>query len=120
MIPAILIILTIRIIMAIRWMLLKILSVVINGQRSHKVTIPGGCCRALGLSVTTSWANWNLANSSIRYYDQNSDALANSILTNQVGYHSEFLLTTNANTKCAIVSNSITAINTTATLWLLR
>ena len=43
MIPAILIILIVHIIIAIRWMLIKILSAVINGQRSHKVIVPGGC-----------------------------------------------------------------------------
>lgn len=43
MIPAILIILTIHIIIAIRWMLIKILSVVINVQRSHKAIVLGGC-----------------------------------------------------------------------------
>jgi hypothetical protein len=43
MIPAILIILTIHIIIAIRWMLIKILSAVINSQRSHKVTVLGSC-----------------------------------------------------------------------------
>ena len=43
MIPTILIILTIHIIIAKRWMLIKILSAVINGQRSHKVIVPGGC-----------------------------------------------------------------------------
>ena len=57
--PAILIILTIHIIIAVLWMLIKILSAVINGQRSHKVTIPGGCCRALGLSVSIRWTNGN-------------------------------------------------------------
>ena len=41
--PAILIILIAHIIIAVRWMLIKILSVVINGQRSHKVIVPGGC-----------------------------------------------------------------------------
>ena len=43
MIPAILIILIVHIIIAIRWMLIKILSAVINGQRSHKVIVPDGC-----------------------------------------------------------------------------
>jgi len=42
-IPAILIILTIHIIIAIRWMLIKILSVVINGPEWFKVIVPGGC-----------------------------------------------------------------------------
>jgi hypothetical protein len=32
-----------HIIIAIRWMIIKILSVVINGQRSHKVIVPDGC-----------------------------------------------------------------------------
>ena len=41
--PATLIILITHIIIAVRWMLIKILSVVINGQRSHKVIVPGGC-----------------------------------------------------------------------------
>ena len=43
MISAILIILTIHIIIAIRWMLIKILSVVINGREWFKVIVPGGC-----------------------------------------------------------------------------
>ena len=43
MMPAILIILIAHIIIAIRWMLIKILSVVINGQGSHKVIVPDGC-----------------------------------------------------------------------------
>ena len=43
MIPTILIILTIHIIIAIRWMLIKILSVVINGREWFKVIVPGGC-----------------------------------------------------------------------------
>ena len=41
MIPAILIILTIHIIIAIRWMFIKILSVVINGREWFKVIVPG-------------------------------------------------------------------------------
>ena len=41
--PAVLIILITHIILAVRWMLIKILSAVINGQRSHKVIVPGGC-----------------------------------------------------------------------------
>ena len=41
--PAVLIILITHIIVAVRWMLIKILSAVINGQRSHKVIVPGGC-----------------------------------------------------------------------------
>ena len=43
MIPVILIILTIHIITAVRRMLIKILSAVIYGQRSHKVTVLGSC-----------------------------------------------------------------------------
>jgi hypothetical protein len=43
MIPAILIILTIHIIIAIRWMLIKILSAVINDWERIKVIVPGGC-----------------------------------------------------------------------------
>jgi len=43
MIPTILIILTIHIIIAVRWMLIKILSVVINGREKFKVFVPGGC-----------------------------------------------------------------------------
>ena len=43
MIPAILIILTIHIIIAIRWMVIKILSVVINGREWFRVIVPGGC-----------------------------------------------------------------------------
>lgn len=42
-VPATLIILIAHIIIAVLWMLIKILSVVINGQRSHKVIVPGGC-----------------------------------------------------------------------------
>ena len=42
MMPAILAILFIHIIIAVRWMLIKILSVVINTQRLHKVIISGG------------------------------------------------------------------------------
>ena len=41
--PAVLTILITHIILAVRWMLIKILSAVINGQRSHKVIVPGGC-----------------------------------------------------------------------------
>lgn len=41
--PDILIILIAHIIIAVRWMLIKILSAVINGQRSHKVIVPDGC-----------------------------------------------------------------------------
>jgi len=40
--PAVLIILITHIVLAARWMLIKILSVVINGQQSHKVIVPGG------------------------------------------------------------------------------
>jgi len=43
-VPAVLIILITHIIVAVRWMLIKILSVVINGQGSHKVIALGGCC----------------------------------------------------------------------------
>jgi hypothetical protein len=43
MIPTILIILTIHIIIAIRWMLIKILSAVINDWERIKVIVPGGC-----------------------------------------------------------------------------
>ena len=43
MIPAILIILTIHIIIAIRWMIMKILSAVINDWERIKVIVPGGC-----------------------------------------------------------------------------
>ena len=42
-VPAILIILIPHTIIAVLWMLIKILSAVINGQRSHKVIVPGGC-----------------------------------------------------------------------------
>ena len=42
-VPAVLIILIAHIVLAVRWMLIKILSVVINGQRSHKVIVPGDC-----------------------------------------------------------------------------
>jgi len=42
MIPAVLIILTIHIIIAIRWMLIKILSVVINHHEEYKIIVPGG------------------------------------------------------------------------------
>ena len=44
MMPAILIILTIHIIIAIRWMLIKILSAVINDWERIKVIVSGGCC----------------------------------------------------------------------------
>ena len=43
MIPAILIILIVHIIIAIRWMLIKILSAVINAWEQIKVIVPGGC-----------------------------------------------------------------------------
>ena len=43
MISAILIILTIHIIIAIRWMLIKILSAVINDWEQIEVIVPGGC-----------------------------------------------------------------------------
>lgn len=42
-VPAILIILIAHIIVAIRWMLIKILSAVINQQGEYKVIVPGGC-----------------------------------------------------------------------------
>ena len=42
-VPAVLIILITHIILAVRWMLIKILSVVINGHRSHKGIVPDGC-----------------------------------------------------------------------------
>ena len=42
-VPAVLIILIAHIIIAVLWMLIKILSAVINGQRAHKVIVPGGC-----------------------------------------------------------------------------
>ena len=42
-VPAVLTILITHIIIAVRWMLIKILSAVINSQRSHKVIVPGGC-----------------------------------------------------------------------------
>ena len=51
MIPAILIILTIHIIIAVRRMFIKILSV-INDWEQIKVIVPGFCCRALRSSVT--------------------------------------------------------------------
>ena len=41
--PAILIILSAHIIVAVRWMFIKILSVVINGREWFKVIVPGGC-----------------------------------------------------------------------------
>lgn len=44
MMPAVLIILTIHIIIAIRWMLIKILSAVINDWERIKVIVSGGCC----------------------------------------------------------------------------
>ncbi len=47
--PAVLIILITHIIIAVLWMLIKILSVVINGQRSHKVIVPGGCYLAINI-----------------------------------------------------------------------
>ena len=47
--PAVLIILITHIIVAVRWMLIKILSAVINGQRSHKVIVPDGCY--LGVNI---------------------------------------------------------------------
>ena len=47
--PATLIILITHIIMAVLWMLIKILSAVINGQRSHMVIVLGGCY--LGINI---------------------------------------------------------------------
>ena len=47
--PTVLIILITHIIIAVLWMLIKILSVVINGQRSHKVIIPGGCYLSINI-----------------------------------------------------------------------
>ena len=44
MIPAILIILIVHIIIAIRWMLIKILSAVTNDWERIKVIVSGGCC----------------------------------------------------------------------------
>ena len=44
MMPAVLIILTIHIIIAIRWVLIKILSAVINDWERNKVIVSGGCC----------------------------------------------------------------------------
>ena len=43
MIPAILIFLIVHIIIAIRWMLIKILSAVINDWEQIKVIVPSGC-----------------------------------------------------------------------------
>ena len=43
MIRAIRILLIVHIIIAIRWMLIKILSAVINGREWFKVIVPGGC-----------------------------------------------------------------------------
>ena len=43
MIPTILIILTIHIIIAVPWMLIKILSAVINDWEQIEVIVPGGC-----------------------------------------------------------------------------
>ena len=42
-VPAVLIILITHIILAVRWMLIKILSVVIKGRGLHKVIVPVGC-----------------------------------------------------------------------------
>ena len=41
--PAVLIILIAHIMIAVRWMLIKILSVVINHHGEYKVIVPGGC-----------------------------------------------------------------------------
>ena len=43
MMPTILIILTIHIIIAVPWMLIKILSAVINDWEQIEVIVPGGC-----------------------------------------------------------------------------
>ena len=43
------IILIAHIIIAVRWILIKILSVVINGQKSHKVIVPSGCYLAIDI-----------------------------------------------------------------------
>ena len=49
MIPAILIILAIHIIIAVRRMLIKILSAVINNWERIKVIVLGGCCLDINL-----------------------------------------------------------------------
>ena len=41
--PAVLIILITHIIVAVRWILIKILSAVINHHGEYKVIVPGGC-----------------------------------------------------------------------------
>ena len=43
-VPAVLIILITHIIVAVRWMLIKILSAVINDWERNKVIVSGGCC----------------------------------------------------------------------------
>ena len=43
MMPGILIILIAHIIVAVRWILIKILSAVINHRGEYKVIVPGGC-----------------------------------------------------------------------------
>ena len=43
MMPGILIILITHIIVAVRWMFIKTLSVVINGREWFKVIVPDGC-----------------------------------------------------------------------------
>ena len=53
--PATLIILITHIIIAVLWMLIKILSVVINGQRSHKVIVPGGCYLVINIIRKIDW-----------------------------------------------------------------
>ena len=59
MIPTILIILTIHIIIAIRWMLIKILSAVINDWERIKVIVPGGCyLDILQSSIYTTLAHY--------------------------------------------------------------
>ena len=61
MIPAILIILIVHIIIAIRWMLIKILSAVINDWEQIKVIVPGGCylntsiIRKMNLKIKMLW-----------------------------------------------------------------
>lgn len=42
--PVLLIVLIIHIIIAIRWMLIKILSVMIKRYLAHKAIVPGGHC----------------------------------------------------------------------------
>ena len=42
-------------IIAVRWMLIKILSAVINGQRSHKVIVPDGCYLDINIICKIDW-----------------------------------------------------------------